>query len=251
MRKITRKMKKSLSLVLAMLMVFSVSSSNPPVHAEEPSATEITEVKVEDGKGEGKEDTVKEVLDVESSDSQYMEFHIQNDTNEEIVVSVDMVEFLTLGKGEIRPFYMEYQNGQKGTIRVLVNGKEYVLNLDDFFATGTVMVKKSAEGTFFFDNGTREKEEEIRFDHDYTSVSDMDFSTKQLLVGTGNKEVFTKTTNVVSEYEGIYLLQFHTVEETRSAYSYYVDKVDFIIADTVKSGRPQLFSLMKKQQKKR
>jgi len=94
------------------------------------------------------------------------------------------------------------------------------------------MVKKSAEGTLFFDYGTSETAEEIRFDHDYSSVSDMDFSTKQLLVGTGNKEVFTKNTNVVSEYEGLYLLQFNTVEETRSAYSYYEDKVDFIIVDS-------------------
>lgn len=69
----------------------------------------------------------------------------------------------------------------------------------------------------------------VVFDHIYNDgISlNMDFSSCELLV-SANPEVFTKNTAVISEYSGIYLLRFNSAEETKSAYSYYYDKVQSI-----------------------
>lgn len=50
---------------------------------------------------------------------------------------------------------------------------------------------------------------------------------------TSDPSVFTKNTNVVSEYEGVYLLRFANAEETKSAYSYYYGKVGSIEVNKV------------------
>nr|MCR4609628.1 hypothetical protein [Eubacterium sp.] len=62
-------------------------------------------------------------------------------------------------------------------------------------------------------------------------VSDIDFSSKELLVGTDDPAVFTWDTEVVSEYNGIYLTRFQNEEETKNAYTYYYGKADFVDAN--------------------
>lgn len=68
---------------------------------------------------------------------------------------------------------------------------------------------------------------------DIKDLDKIDFSTKQLLVGTNDISIFTWDTTVLSEYNGVYLLQFNTVDETKSAYTYYSDKADFVDANIV------------------
>lgn len=90
---------------------------------------------------------------------------------------------------------------------------------------------------------TEEKAEEpaveentlVVFDHIYNEGISLsqDFSSCELLVKTSDPSVFTKNTNVVSEYEGVYLLRFANAEETKSAYSYYYDKVGSIEVNKV------------------
>ena len=60
------------------------------------------------------------------------------------------------------------------------------------------------------------------------SVDGLDFSTKELLIGTENPFIFTWDTTVVSGYEGMYLVRFETEEETRNAYTYYCGKAEFV-----------------------
>ena len=75
----------------------------------------------------------------------------------------------------------------------------------------------------------------VVFDHIYNEGISLsqDFSSCELLAKTSDPSVFTKNTNVVSEYEGVYLLRFNNAEETKSAYSYYYDKVNSIEVNKV------------------
>lgn len=75
----------------------------------------------------------------------------------------------------------------------------------------------------------------VVFDHIYNEGISLsqDFSSCELLVTTSDPSVFTKNTNVVSEYEGVYLLRFNNAEETKSAYSYYYGKVSSIEVNKV------------------
>ena len=78
---------------------------------------------------------------------------------------------------------------------------------------------------------TEESEEPqlIQFDHIYNEDIPLfrDFSSCELLV-KADPGVFTKNTTVVSELDGVYLLRFASVDETKSAYTYYYDKAEYI-----------------------
>ena len=41
-------------------------------------------------------------------------------------------------------------------------------------------------------------------------------------------QVFTKNTNIISNFDNVYIIECHTVEEARFVYSYYIDKVAYI-----------------------
>lgn len=78
---------------------------------------------------------------------------------------------------------------------------------------------------------TKTEPEKLLVEVDGVSTSGIDFSSKELLIGTEDPSVFTKDTIVVSEYNGIYLTQYASVEQTRVAYTYYYNKVDFVSAN--------------------
>ena len=62
----------------------------------------------------------------------------------------------------------------------------------------------------------------------FTDIDESLVETSDLFVKTDDSSVFTKNTNVVSNYDNVYIISFASVEEARFAYSYYVDKVDSI-----------------------
>lgn len=75
--------------------------------------------------------------------------------------------------------------------------------------------------------------EEVKLDDNAVySLPDVDFSSCRLLVGSDNKELFTNCSNVLSSYEGVYLLQFESEEATKKAYISLLDRVDFVNVDT-------------------
>ena len=81
------------------------------------------------------------------------------------------------------------------------------------------------------------KEEEIAptFDHLYDGVSidGLDFSSCELLIATTDISIFTADTEVVSGYNDIYLTRFTNEEQTKSAYTYYYTKSDFVDVNSV------------------
>lgn len=76
--------------------------------------------------------------------------------------------------------------------------------------------------------GEVEESEFITFDHMYSDVDVSGINTKELFVETDNVSVFTKNTTVESNYDNVYIISFESIEEARFAYSYYIDKVNFI-----------------------
>ncbi len=68
----------------------------------------------------------------------------------------------------------------------------------------------------------------VVFDHYFTEIDESLVETSDLLVKTDDSSVFTKNTNVVSNFDDVYIIECASVEEARYVYSYYVDKVDSI-----------------------
>ncbi len=68
----------------------------------------------------------------------------------------------------------------------------------------------------------------VVFDHYFTDIDKSLVETSSLLVKTSDSSVFTKNTNVVSNFDDVYVIECASVEEARYVYSYYVDKVDSI-----------------------
>ena len=84
----------------------------------------------------------------------------------------------------------------------------------------TVVETEETEGT--------EEIEYVVFDHYYSEINDNAVNTSELFVITSDASVFTRNTNVVSNYDNAYIIECGSVEEARFVYSYYVGKVDFI-----------------------
>ena len=68
---------------------------------------------------------------------------------------------------------------------------------------------------------------------DGVDTTGIDFSSRELLIGTDDPSIFTWDTEVVSEYNGIYLTRYESEEVTKNAYTYYYDKADFVDANVV------------------
>ena len=67
-------------------------------------------------------------------------------------------------------------------------------------------------------------------------TDDIDFSTRRLLVGTDDASVIAQNANVISEYDGVYLLGFESEQETIDAYTYYSGAADFAEPDILLSA---------------
>ena len=72
------------------------------------------------------------------------------------------------------------------------------------------------------------------FDHLYegVDVSGKDFSSCELLIATGDSSIFTADTEVVSEYDGIYLTRYPDATQTMYAYSYYYTKANLVLVNS-------------------
>lgn len=68
--------------------------------------------------------------------------------------------------------------------------------------------------------------------YDGISVEGIDFSSCELLIGASDASVFTADTEVVSEYNGIYLTRYQDPEQTANAYTYYGSRADLIEVNT-------------------
>ena len=75
---------------------------------------------------------------------------------------------------------------------------------------------------------TVEERPVVEFDHYFTDIDESLVETSNLLVKTSDRSVFTKNTNIVSNFDDVYIIECASVEEARFVYSYYIDKVDSI-----------------------
>jgi len=75
---------------------------------------------------------------------------------------------------------------------------------------------------------TEAASENVVFDHYFTTIDTSLVKTKDLLVQTSDPSVFTYNTNVVSNYDDVYVISCDSLKEARYVFSYYVDKVNNI-----------------------
>ncbi len=73
-----------------------------------------------------------------------------------------------------------------------------------------------------------EEIEYVVFDHYFTEINDNQVNTTELFVIASDSSVFTRNTNVISNYDNAYVISCDSVEQARFVYSYYLDKVEFI-----------------------
>ena len=64
------------------------------------------------------------------------------------------------------------------------------------------------------------------------NVSGIDFSSRELLIGTEDPGILTWDTEVLSEYRGVYLTRYKSAEQTRNAYTYYYGKAEFVSSNS-------------------
>lgn len=63
-------------------------------------------------------------------------------------------------------------------------------------------------------------------------VSEIDFSSCRLLVGTNDSTIFADSDNILSAYNGVYLLKYSSAEETKLAYNDLLSKAEFVNVDS-------------------
>ena len=63
-------------------------------------------------------------------------------------------------------------------------------------------------------------------------ASEIDFSSCRLLVGTNDSTIFAENDNILSAYNGVYLLKYSSAEETKLAYNDLLSKADFVNVDS-------------------
>ena len=68
----------------------------------------------------------------------------------------------------------------------------------------------------------------IRTEAEGAAEKEMDFSSCELLVGTGDPSILTEGTEVLSSYKNVYLIRYETSEQTQEAYRYYRKCADFV-----------------------
>ncbi|MBR6217052.1 MAG: VaFE repeat-containing surface-anchored protein [Eubacterium sp.] len=95
----------------------------------------------------------------------------------------------------------------------------------------TVANEATTEEDVASEEVTKEKQPTFTAPVEGVDVSGIDFSSKQLLVGTEDENIFTWDTIVLSSYNGIYLTEYASEEETKNAYTYYYGKADFVDAN--------------------
>ena len=211
------KARKFLSFALASAMVLSLVPSNLPTYAAENDETAYEET-VEEPTTETTEDTeVTEEQPTESTEASTEALTEQSEAPAE-----DTTEAST-EIGNPTPENNEQAAGSE-------QGTE---------AASEEPIEEVTEET------TEESAEEVpsepipTFDtfYDGVSVEGLDFSGCELLIGTDDAGIFTADTEVVSEYNGIYLTRYADATQTMNAYSYYYTRAALVeVNGTVKAN---------------
>ncbi len=133
-----------------------------------------------------------------------------------------MVFTLSLEEGKY--FYRIEEKLYKSDDCIDSLGYEYTGEVFSFSVNSSCKISIDEDAFVSMDDSA----EIIVFDHYYSEIDESLVETTDLIVTTSDESIFTKNTNVISNYDNAYIISCETVEEARYVYSYYVDKVDTI-----------------------
>lgn len=80
---------------------------------------------------------------------------------------------------------------------------------------------------------SEEAESDITVSKDTSELNASDFASMRLVILTDDPEVITNGSDVIGQYEDVYLLQFTSIQQIMNAYTYYKDKVQAVEPDAV------------------
>ena len=202
--------------------------------ATEPSSDE-TDVISSATDTDPTDETVAETEETEALEPEYSYSVVLPDdfsVFEEDVVTVTAVVEATLTLGDDvtdLDYTLEYTCGGADVINTsgasvsvsYANAGVYTI-VSNLVVDGEVVASDSVDVTVF------EGVEYVEFDHYFSQINENDVQTTDLMVQTSDASVFTRNTNVVSNFDNVYIISCDTVEQARFVYSYYVNRVVFI-----------------------
>ncbi|MBQ9871008.1 MAG: VaFE repeat-containing surface-anchored protein [Eubacterium sp.] len=210
-------------------------NQNVSVEAEETagssgSENQETSENTEEIAGESDRDDVEEEAGVENAtktNEESTEFAETSEANEntdetaESVVSTETDETTENADGTAEASEME-MSGEKDS------EGDFVEDMEESLSEEASSEKESEEATETMDERLPSFMEQIAG----VNVSGIDFSSRELLIGTEDPSILTWDTEVLSEYRGVYLTRYKSVEQTRNAYTYYYGKAEFVSSNT-------------------
>lgn len=188
----------AITLVFAMVFSLLPSKSSYAAELDETVAEETEDTSVETTESEETTESTTEVVTEEMTE----------DTTEQTTETVTEVSTEASTEESVEEITTEAEN--------------------DFEEETTETVETETE------EESEESEETVEviptFDHLYdgVSVAGKDFSSCELLIGTSDSSIFTQDTEVVSEFNGIYLTRYADEEQTKAAYTYYYTRADIV-----------------------
>lgn len=86
------------------------------------------------------------------------------------------------------------------------------------------------------------EETDLTTDISYEAGRGSPFMSERLIVGAGDADIIRPDETIISEYEGVFLLQYDTPEETEEAFGYYQEVADFVSADSDAEAAEEVIS---------
>lgn len=93
----------------------------------------------------------------------------------------------------------------------------------DHFSSESVVADSS--------NSEEGKEKEIKDRKDNMDLSDLDFTSMRLIIGTDDASLIADDKSIVGSYDNVYLAQYDSEENAEKAYEKYFGKADFAEPD--------------------
>ena len=193
------RIRKALAITLSVLMVLSVVPNSLPVYAAEADTS------IEETQDQAEE----EVIDEEGSETSEVGIPTDEETTE--AVTEEITE-------EVTEETTEAVVAEETTEAVTEESTEE--------ATTEEVVEEVTEEV------PTEPVPTFNVTYEGVNVSGKDFSSCELLIATENPSIFTYDTEVVSEYNGIYLTRYPDATQTMNAYTYYFTKAPLVEVNT-------------------
>ncbi len=218
-------MKKSFSSIacaatVATAMLLQIFTPSVVLAIDTAEETELNSV-VETTESSESEETSVDVIEIEeSSETTLVEYVEETENLTETETTEVIEEEIISSETNTDPTDEIIESVETSDETVIETETSEVLETEETIDTEEVTETSESEEL--------EEIEYIEFDHYYSDINESLVNTTELFVITSDSSVFTRNTNVVSNYDNAYIIECESVEEARFVYSYYVDKVEFI-----------------------